>query len=690
MKPSLYLSVCSVVIAINCLPAYAQETTAKNESQELERITINGEMINRSVYQTANSAEILNEEVLKNRAGLDTLRDVLDSATNISVVTGTGKGPTVRGVDGTGAAENANAFFAGSRSRLSWQIDNRPASYNEVVFGDLGIFDLERIEVLKGSQSTLVGRNAIAGTIIVNTNDPIFAPEALIQIAAGNDQQRRTSAMVNLPVIEDQVALRLSGDVYKRESTVNYTAYEGVDNPAEMKALSLRGKLLITPNFAPQSKLLMTLSHTDYTAPNSEIIIQPFEDKVSNFQEQPVHNPKTTSLAFDFDTELSDTIRLNVNMSATDFSFKRSTAPGGSAATVDTDEFVIEPRLYYQSDSGLSTVAGLYYYHADQDESIEFISEQNFKDKSETLAAYYEGLVPLSNDFNLSFGVRYEREHHQRHGGDETGDLVSIFSDETYSAFLPKIGINWQQTDTVSWGVQLSRGYNAGGGGVTFAFPIVNYEYDSEYVWTSEIYGRQEFLDGRLFLTQNIFYSNYKDMQLPFDLTPDDTTDEAFVVRNADRVKTSGIELGATFEITENLNTFMNLGLLNSDITDYPDSGVEGNELLTAPNTTANIGISWTKNKWSTSFVTRYTSGYYTDVNNRSGGKTDNYVIANAKASYDFEYVRLYASIKNIADVESPVARYPGSNENGELDTDHDNAVLTQPRTFLVGIEASF
>lgn len=155
MKLLVYLSICGITMTLCCSPSYAQENTDKTKSEAIERITVTGELIERPVYQTANSAEILDKDILRNRAGLDTLRSVLDSATNISVVTGTGKAPTIRGIDGTGPSENANAFFAGSRSRLSWQIDNRPANYNEVVFGDIGIFDLERIEVLRGARKHL-------------------------------------------------------------------------------------------------------------------------------------------------------------------------------------------------------------------------------------------------------------------------------------------------------------------------------------------------------------------------------------------------------------------------------------------------------------------------------------------------------------------------------------------------------
>src|SRR3546814_10788918 len=92
-------------------------------------------------------------------------------------------------------------------------------------------------------------------------------------------------------------------------------------------------------------------------------------------------------------------------------------------------------------------------------------------------------------------------------------------------------------------GIMASRGYNGGGAGAALgATEATNYQYDPEYVWTYELYGRQELADGRLRLTANVFYADYKDYQLTFDRTPTDLADYDFVVDNADKVKTYGAE----------------------------------------------------------------------------------------------------------------------------------------------------
>src|SRR3546814_14230574 len=106
-----------------------------------------------------------------------------------------------------------------------------------------------------------------------------------------------------------------------------------------------------------------------------------------------------------------------------------------------------------------------------------------------------------------------------------------------------------------------SRGYNGGGAGAALgATEATNYQYDPEYVWTYELYGRQELADGRLRLTANVFYADYKDYQLTFDRTPTDLADYDFVVDNADKVKTYGAEAGATWLVMSGLEVYLNLG----------------------------------------------------------------------------------------------------------------------------------
>lgn len=497
--------------------------------------------------------------------------------------------------------------------------------------------------------------------------------------------------MLNLPLSSERVAVRLTADWMQKESAVRYQSFDSVDEPGQIQAQSVQGKLLFVPDPERDSYWLMTVADRRYAGPNGEIIVQPFNEHRSNFPKQPRHEPRYRSLISDYLLDFGNAWQFQLLASATDVQFTRTAQSGTSSARVDTDDYRLEPQLQYQTDA-LTAVAGLYWYRARQAEFIEFLGGQNFNDDADTQAAYLDSRIPLASQWELMLGLRYEQEQRQREGGDPSQTLVRIHADDHYRQWLPKVGLTWSPTDNLSWGVQASKGYNAGGGGVTFDMPIVNYQYQQETAWTYELYGRQQWAQDRVRTTQNLFYSRYRGMQLPFDLTPDNSSDEAFIVRNADRVDTQGLELGLEGRLSEHWQVWGSLGWLDTDVRRFPESGIEGNQLLTAPKFTGVAGVAWQASRLRSSLSARYSDAYFSDVNNRPRGKTDPYWVADAKLSYELAPMRWFAEVKNLFDEQKPVARYPGVAPAGsnQADAEFDSAVLLQPRTLLVGVELKY
>lgn len=217
----------SALVSVLALQATAQE---EQDTICLDPIIIKGKLIAVTWNRLGTSFELLDEGDLEDRPVQETVQDVLSVAVNVTAPEAIAKAPTVRGVDGTGPAEDANAFFAGSRPRLGLSINGRPAGYNELVFGNQSLWDVESVALLRGAQSTLSGRNAIAGTLAITTKAPTFEREAAFEFSAGTQDQHRFSAMVNTPLTEN-LAFRFAADVSSSQSTVNYTAFPGAENP---------------------------------------------------------------------------------------------------------------------------------------------------------------------------------------------------------------------------------------------------------------------------------------------------------------------------------------------------------------------------------------------------------------------------------------------------------------------------
>jgi outer membrane receptor protein involved in Fe transport len=665
------------------MPALAQQTP---NDETLSTVIVTGEKIGRSIMDTATSVNVLSARELERRAGLQTAKDILENTPNFALV-GTGnQAPTVRGVDGTGAAKGGDAFFAGSRPRLNVQIDGRPLSYNEITFADTALWDLEQVEVLRGAQSTLQGRNAIAGSVIMRTKDPTYEPEGAVRVGGGNFEQRRYSGVVSGPLSEDTAAFRLSADYLTKQSFVKgVQSYPGVEDPGDIEALNLRGKLLLEPASIEGPRTLLTLTHTNYTNPQTEIVYRPFQDRRTTYVGEPVFETTTTSLIANTSYTIDDRLTFEGLLSGADLGVERKAPVGDGIVNIDGKEYLFEPRLRFQGDA-VGGVAGVYLYRSQQDESIDFPSPQTFDDRVTTAAIFGEGSWSMTDSLDLIFGARYEQEKHERHGGDQTSVVISL--DETYRAFLPKLGLAWRVAADTTVGVVVSRGYSGGGAGFNFdeaSGIFTNYQYDPEYATSVELFARRQAFDGRLGLTANVFYSNYRDMQLSYDLTPTDSSDFAFVVRNADEAESYGAEVGADWAIAPGLTAYGSLGLLQARITKYPNSGFQGNDQPISPSASASAGLSWKAAQgWEASISGRYSGSYYSDLDNQPRGKIDPYFVANAQLGYTMSRVRMYGYVENLFDSDKTLAVSSG------VVAAEDTADILPPRTYWAGVEVSF
>lgn len=656
-------------------------------ADEVDEIIVHGSFIDQDWMKTSTSIDLLSAEKLDQQPNSQKLEDILETSTNISLPTGAAKSATIRGIDGTGPAENANAFFAGSRPRIGLRLDGRAANFNEIVYGTASLWDIDKIEILRGPQSLLVGRNAIAGTVNITTKDPEFKMSGAAETSITNYETRRVSGMINLPLDQD-IALRVSADWLTGNSDIHYQSFPGVENPGELDTLNLRAKLLAYPDLGQHSELRITATHNTHRGPQGEIIVRPFKNRTSDFPKQPVHEVTTSAISSAFDLDFADNWHFGLDSSFSKSKFNRITAPNTSNGKVETTELSLDPYIRYDGDSGFQGLIGGHFYHADQDEAIEFIADQRFRDETRTFAIYGQTIIPLGYDLDLTLGGRYEKEYRKRQGGDQTGSIAKIDSDRSFQAFLPSVGLNWQVSPDQSYGLSVSKGYNAGGGGIAFGFPnpfpIIHYEYDPETVWNYEVYGRQKLLGGDLQLTQNLFYTRYSDMQLPFDLTPNDTRDELFVVQNANTVTTYGLEIGANYQVNEALSLFGNIGLLQTSVNDFPNSGVEKNQLFGAPTATANAGINWRYKGFEANYSARYSDSYFTSITNHPQGKADPSFIQDAKLSYNMGNFEFFTEVNNILNDDPAVAYYPGSTQA------QDKAVLQRPRQVRFGISARF
>lgn len=655
------------------------ERGAADGAMVLDTITVAGERVERSLMETASSVSVLESKTIDSQPSLTGTNAAVEGIPNVVAIDPGNHAPIIRGVEGSGAATGATAFFAGARPRLTTQIDGRPVAFHEMIFGDTSLWDVEQVEVFRGPQSTVQGRNSIAGAIVVKTKDPTYTPEGKVRTILGNHDSRQFSGMISGPIIEDQLAVRMAVDRSTSISELEFQGYAGNADPENYQSTNLRAKMLIEPRKLEGFRTMLTLNHTDYEGPAAEYVKRPFEDGVAYGPQVATFNPRTTSGIVDTTWEMTDALTLENRFSLTDISVRRHVPPASGNVEIDGREAVLEPRLRFTApDQRLTGFGGYYGLRAKQNEYIDLYGGNRFDDKTETNAVFGEATLAIDDAFDLTAGARLEQEDRHRVGG--TGNYAVNF-DETYKAFLPKVGLAWHADDAVTLGTMVSRGYNGGGAGITFSAPFVSYTYEPEYVWNYETYARADLLGGKLRLTGNVFYADYKNLQLPFQLAA-----SSVVIRNAREAATYGSEVGARWLAMPGVELFAEIGLLKTEIKNYPGSGFEGNDLPHAPALTGTLGANYRPlNEVELGADARYSEAYYSDAANTPRGKTDPYWVVNIHASYDFGGARVFTYVKNLLDTDTPLDIL-----TPRTDESFDQATMLKPRTFGLGVEMSF
>ncbi len=225
----LLAGVAAIVFTVGGIPSvYAQKSVT--EEFQLEEVTVTAQKRLENQQKVPISMEVISGEELLG-TGKDNVDDILRDISNVLI----NKSPDGMRVTVRGLADENSPFHDMHVSTPTVAV-NIDGAYNSSSAAGQNLFDLERVEVLSGPQSTLYGSNSPGGIVNVVTASPKtdkFAASASVE--AGNYGLITSNVMVNAPIIRDLVAMRLAGQTYKRDSWV-----EGSDNSQDTKTARLK------------------------------------------------------------------------------------------------------------------------------------------------------------------------------------------------------------------------------------------------------------------------------------------------------------------------------------------------------------------------------------------------------------------------------------------------------------------
>ena len=465
------------------------------------------------------------------------------------------------------------------------------------------LLDVSRVEVLRGPQGTLFGKNASGGVIHVISKDPSQEFEGEVMAAAAENDEYRAGTTVSGPLTDDLSARFTAFGSHMDGWIHNY--YDG-DDRNESDDWSVRGKLMWEPTADLTLRWSSDYSDKDCECsqstirsmdPDPEVLdeISPVKPGEKNTD---VNNDGDMSLEVDawghslqMDWGVGDFVVTSItawrewNEDFDEDVDNRPTEPFGfdQKGTLDQQQFTQEVRLASPSHDKFNYVVGAFFFDQEVNRTFDrtILGTTTFADftvDTQNYAVFGEATYSFSESLRLIAGGRFTEDDisYDFDSFTSADPQKSYLSDDTdESNFSPKVALEWTVNEDVMTYLSYVQGYKGPGFSLTATTSELTPRIDPETADAYEIGLKSTLWDGRLTLNAALFYTEYQDWQAEAYIPGvDEDGEEAlgnFQASNAGEVSTKGLELDLTAQLTENLRFFGGLTLVDAEIDEFKE-----------------------------------------------------------------------------------------------------------------------
>jgi len=657
-----------------------QDTAKKEENRkeyEIGTMTVTAEKREEDIQDIPVSISALSDIEIED-AGIVDIEDLIYQIPNLHMVK-------------TGSHNPYGSLFIRG---LSTVINSTVGFYVDDVYysggSDTELFDVERIEVLRGPQGTLYGRNAEAGVINIVSKKPGNQWEGKASVSYGNFNTQNYNAGIGGPLFQNKLFFRVSGK-YLRSNGYFDNKFNGNDECDDRDNFNNRTLLRWTPTDAWD----ITLSTEFQKYRDGNACFAPLEDVRHNPHDVNLDlegsddqdaNGQALRVAYENEwftltsiTSLRDwESEMNIDIDFSPIDYMRLKFFNAS------DTFGQEIRLASAKGSApLQWLAGIYFFDEKIDAKNTYDYRQGypawglppFQDYQDSVtdtqgyAFFGQTTYTLFEKLDLTAGLRYDHETKDFEFDGHFDQDLSMFgmlpktvkADEDYDSWLPKFAVDYSLTPHLMPYASVARGYTAGGFN-TASPAVAGTSYDPEYSWNYEVGIKSAWLDRRLIFNLTAFYIDWQDQQVLQQLGP-----TQFAVKNAAESTSKGFEVELKARPATGLDFSAGFGYTNVEFDDYKDSIFDLDP--TSPTYGQKIGDVDYSGKQNM-FVPEYTynlaalyrhmSGFlgriellgigdsYYDLANTV--KEDAYELVNARIGYEREHFEIYLWAKNLLD----------------------------------------